>query len=102
MKAFANAVAAALADSSPSALRLLAEAIESGLSPAKVVPGIDADPGRLKEGGAYQQQVVVLAGYRFIGPVRIRDLLDTGTSSSAFGSDRISWFHRVGSWGRAR
>jgi phosphatidylserine/phosphatidylglycerophosphate/cardiolipin synthase-like enzyme len=43
MKAFAETVSTALADSSPSALRVLAQAIESGLSPATVVPGIDVD-----------------------------------------------------------
>jgi phosphatidylserine/phosphatidylglycerophosphate/cardiolipin synthase-like enzyme len=41
MKAFADAVAVALAQSSPSALRLLAAAFEAGLSPETVVPGIE-------------------------------------------------------------
>jgi phosphatidylserine/phosphatidylglycerophosphate/cardiolipin synthase-like enzyme len=41
MKAFAEAVATALAQSSPTALRLLAEAIEAGLSSQTVLTGID-------------------------------------------------------------
>jgi phosphatidylserine/phosphatidylglycerophosphate/cardiolipin synthase-like enzyme len=41
MKAFANAVSAALSNSSPSALRVLAGAIEAGRSRSAVVPGID-------------------------------------------------------------
>jgi hypothetical protein len=41
MKAFADAVSAVMARSSPSALRLLANAIEAGLSPETLVPDID-------------------------------------------------------------